>query len=815
MRTVLHASRQRGRSVAAAALGALALLGSLLVATPAHALSDTGTGGVFVAATGRVLDTKNNIGGYNTPMPADTWRTVKVAGMAGLPDDGTVGSVSLVATVADIPSQAILYGRPDTNASTTSMGIYGGIDNDNTSFSSVLAVAADGTIQVKTQNSVRLILDVQGYYTANTDGTAPGGFVPLNGKRIVDTRSGLGATKATVAGGKTVTVQVSGTAGVPADASGAIVNLIAINTTDKVGYLTPYAADGTRPTNSFNYAGSTTTGMQAQVQLSADGKINIYNGTSAINLVVDVQGYFTAAGKSGAVFTPGTGRVYDSRATGNKIVGANETRAIQVAGQAGVPVIGSGVSAIVLSLTVAHGGQNGGYARVWADDADEPNTSAINYDYDTIRTNTITVPLGANGKLDLHNVGAATNYVFDVQGWYANPIAPKVTCPYAAGSTTYKIPAADFTCSVTAPIATGTAQQLGLTVDGADAGVVDLSATKTTTAKATVAARGGEHRVDATIVDQAGNAITTTSVLFTLGGDWITNGVSGYPVDTAYASTDTGLYLKATNDSFADDVTTQYTLTANPDGVSDPIETSTGTADVFRPASSLTAGQTYYWTARVTGTSAGVPADTTFGPWKFTASDTPIDNYCAEALLQQNAQSGTATQPDDFNVCATMPSDDQDAAAYDGMGVMTPEAIFDSTDSAATASTGGAVVRAAGKIRSKTASVHINSRSMIWKSTMKTLQYYDGASAWSKTKYRGYQGYIRCNTKDTTKESYSFGPNISVDKCANYSPKGKDILYEQITIRYGIGKIGPTYGGSMHATLTKSGSQSAGEGVGF
>ncbi|WP_236552414.1 hypothetical protein, partial [Bacillus altitudinis] len=57
MRSMLHAPRMGKRSIAAAILGAIALVGSLLVATPAQALNDSGTGGVFVPASGRILDT--------------------------------------------------------------------------------------------------------------------------------------------------------------------------------------------------------------------------------------------------------------------------------------------------------------------------------------------------------------------------------------------------------------------------------------------------------------------------------------------------------------------------------------------------------------------------------------------------------------------------------------------------------------------------------------------------------------------------------------------------------------------------------------
>jgi hypothetical protein len=291
------------------------------------------------------------------------------------------------------------------------------------------------------ETSARVILDVQGYYTANTDGTAAGGFVPVAGKRFVDTRSGLGAPKATIAPGESVDIQVAGTNDVPVGASGAVVNLIAINSTSSDGNLTPYATGSTKPQNSLHYTPSSTTSIQAQVALSADGKMTIANSSSTINLAIDLQGYFTAAGQTGAVFTPGTGRAYDSRATGNTILAKNETRSIQIAGTAGVPVMGSGITAVVLTLVVAHGGSDG-RAAVWADGAAKPDTTSINFQADEIRTNTVTVPLGANGKISLNNVADATNYVIDVQGWYSTITPAKITCgSVAAGAWLRSIPA--------------------------------------------------------------------------------------------------------------------------------------------------------------------------------------------------------------------------------------------------------------------------------------------------------------------------------------------------------------------------------------
>ena len=54
-------------------------------AAPAAAVTAaSGSGGEFVSASGRLLDTRpqSQVGPYNTPMPAGGWRKVSVAGQA-------------------------------------------------------------------------------------------------------------------------------------------------------------------------------------------------------------------------------------------------------------------------------------------------------------------------------------------------------------------------------------------------------------------------------------------------------------------------------------------------------------------------------------------------------------------------------------------------------------------------------------------------------------------------------------------------------------------------------------------------------------
>ncbi|RDI00978.1 hypothetical protein DEU32_1026 [Curtobacterium sp. AG1037] len=428
-------------------------------------------------------------------MTAKQWKTVQVAGKGGVPSDGSAGSVAVVATLIGISNQGILTGRPNDDEPSTTMGIYGGENKQNTSFSAVLAINSDGTIQVSAETNARLLLDVQGYYTANTDGTAPGGFVPMNGSRIVDTRNGTGAPKAALTSGKTVDLQVGGVAGVPKDASAVIVNMIAANTGSTSGYFTPYPTGSTRPPNSFNYAGGgVATSMQAQVKLSSAGKLTVFNQDSTADLVLDIQGYFTAAGKGGAVFTPGAGRAYDTRTSGNTVMGKNETRSVQIAGKAGVPVMGSGINAVVLTLTALKSTAGSGNATVWADGTTRPNTTSINFDETTIRTNTITVPLGTTGKVSLNNVADATNYVIDVQGWYANPQAPTIVCKnYANGFWAKELPSSPAVCGVTVPAAAFSGQQVRVELDGKESALLALNTNSQTTVEADVPNAPGQH----------------------------------------------------------------------------------------------------------------------------------------------------------------------------------------------------------------------------------------------------------------------------------------------------------------------------------
>lgn len=422
---------RRGRAMFFAALVAVSLVATSLavVGSPEVARAEvTGTGGQYVPASVRVLDTRTTIGGTPGVVPANTWRSLQVTGVGGVPAQN-VGAVTLTVTAVDPGTTAQVMGRPDASQPSTLVMVY---EPQNTSNTVTLAVSATGKVELLAETAINLVVDVQGYYTSTENGVADGGFVPLSGARLADTRSGEGINRGSLAPGATMTTQVTGKAGVPAGASAVVANFIVINEGSGKGNFTPYAAGTSKPSMALNY--STSTGlprsMSAQVPVSADGKMSLTNvaGGSPINIIIDIQGYFTKT-TSGGVYTPQTGRLIDTRNTA--AVGPNAVLSIQVAGaRRGVPSVEGGLTAVALTLTAINNTNSRGGALAWADGTTEPTPfSSITFVPSSIRSNMVIVPVGANGKINLRNVSdTSTHFVLDLQGTYNSlPTGPEMT----------------------------------------------------------------------------------------------------------------------------------------------------------------------------------------------------------------------------------------------------------------------------------------------------------------------------------------------------------------------------------------------------
>lgn len=139
-------------------------------------------------------------------------------------------------------------------------------------------------------------------------GAAGGGtasvYIPIVPCRLVDTRptpDTVGSLSTALAAGQVVTFAVWGTNGnctIPASATGITANATAVHPTAD-SYITIYPADAvTRPTTAnLNVVnGGAPTPNQVTVGLSATGAISAYNYGGSVDLIIDIAGYYQAAG---------------------------------------------------------------------------------------------------------------------------------------------------------------------------------------------------------------------------------------------------------------------------------------------------------------------------------------------------------------------------------------------------------------------------------------------------------------------------------------------------------------------------------------
>ena len=121
-------------------------------------------------------------------------------------------------------------------------------------------------------------------------------------------------------------------------------------------------------------------------------------------------------------------RIMDTRAgvgTPAGPLGAGETRALVVAGQAGIP---ADAVAVALNVTVTEPTATS-YLTVWPDGGAMPTASNVNFIAGQTIANMVTVGLGG-GQIDLFNFAGDAHVVVDVTGWYTGtPLASPLGVP--------------------------------------------------------------------------------------------------------------------------------------------------------------------------------------------------------------------------------------------------------------------------------------------------------------------------------------------------------------------------------------------------
>ncbi len=260
----------------------------------------------------------------------------------------------------------------------------------------------------------------------------PAPFFPVSPTRICDTRptaqSGLTdqCTANTLGRGGTLSVQVTGEAGVPSGATAVVANVTVTNPT-AAGYLIVYPAGTPRPlVSNVNFSAGQTVPNLVTVPLSPGGAIDVFNSGSSTDVLVDVTGYYAPGTGAGLVPLPPS-RICDTRPTSQSGItdqctgknpgagGNSQTLAVQVTGQGGVP---SGASAVVANLTVVSP-SSGGYLTAYPAGTTKPLASNVNFAAGQTVPNRVIVPLSHSGVLDIFNSGGSSNVIVDVTGYFS------------------------------------------------------------------------------------------------------------------------------------------------------------------------------------------------------------------------------------------------------------------------------------------------------------------------------------------------------------------------------------------------------------
>ena len=371
---------------------------------------------------------------YGAESPTDfTVQGVCVFGCTGRPGPATISAISPAAQPSGSSNQVTVTGT-NLNLGTKVMLAKNGNPVSLSWISQPVSVSADGTAltarldtSAVTPGLYDVMLDANfsvpttspnylvGAYTVTAAPTPPANsaFVPVTPTRILNTQTGVGAPRARIAAGGTLSLKVAGAAGVPqAGLTAVAVNLTAVNPSAS-GHVVGYGDGAARPgTSDLDFSAGKNATNLAVVPV-ADGKIDLYNASSgAIDLTADIAGYYTNANKKGSELTTlAPAQVLDSQIA----VPAGGTTSVDVLGAGGVPT--SGVTAVLLGVTTVDPHASGSLTVY--DGSACPGVTDASFTAGQSVSNLVLVPV-SDGKVRFSNRSAGSlDLAVSVQGYYS------------------------------------------------------------------------------------------------------------------------------------------------------------------------------------------------------------------------------------------------------------------------------------------------------------------------------------------------------------------------------------------------------------
>ena len=356
-------------------------------------------------------------GNASTNIPVDA---VAVTGVLSVASPASLGYMSLTPTApTGVPTTSTLNFPPGdaraTGVTVPLSPVQGGIK-----YLSVTYVANDGGTALAT-------FDVSGYFVAGTSGAT---YVSLSPTRILDSRYGIGVTKARLSKGVPINFQVTGKGGVPTWAV-AVTGNVTLTNQSTSGYLTVGPVAEASPTTAtifstaFSNINKDNRATGVTMKLDATGKLHatwIGATGSTADAIFDVNGYFVASG-AGAMYVPLTpNRLLDTRVKLGGLTHLVDSRCVSftVTNRTSdvTKKVPTGATAVTGILTVTKQ-QLLGYFSLMPSANNKPSTSTLNFLLDN-RATGVTVPLGGGKLYIVYKAGSGkrADAIFDVSGYF-------------------------------------------------------------------------------------------------------------------------------------------------------------------------------------------------------------------------------------------------------------------------------------------------------------------------------------------------------------------------------------------------------------
>ena len=248
-------------------------------------------------------------------------------------------------------------------------------------------------------------------------GTTPVGLAILPAARILDTRSGIGAPARKVGPKSVTTLQITGRAGVPADASVVALN-VTIDRPDRATFLTvsPGGAGQTPIASNLNVHAGDDRAALVLARIGTDGAIRIANDAGNADLIADVVGYggtdvvggFEARAPSRVLSTQDGVGMADAKSRAP--LGPNTLLDLPLTN---VPV---NATAVVMNIT-STGATESTFITAFKGGTDRPNVSNLNVRANQDTANLAIVPLGAGNTVRFYNSAGDSHVIADVFGY--------------------------------------------------------------------------------------------------------------------------------------------------------------------------------------------------------------------------------------------------------------------------------------------------------------------------------------------------------------------------------------------------------------